>query len=193
MAQRQQKGGGVDGQSGQIFAQDHFQAGGRQRQQEFIRSLLFFFRPHSHGQGRNKENQQIGEDPVELVQIGQILQEKTILPEGCGGTQKNEKGDKNVPGWVREVFPKISLDQCLNKSEIYSAQHDSSLLTNRRWVLPWFDGRPAGRNWSSYRRALPASHFPGAPGVCRRKSAFLHSRTRLGRQRRPPPAECGWR
>ena len=106
--QREQHRARVHTHRREILAEHDFEIGGREREEQLFGSLLALVGPHTHGDGGHEEEQQVREDVVELLQVGQVVQEETVLPERGRGGEKDEQRDENVAGRIREIQAQIA-------------------------------------------------------------------------------------
>ena len=128
VAERQQQRRRVDAERGRVLADHHFEVGRRQRQQQLVRPELLLFRPDPHRERWNEEQEQVGKDRVQLIEIGQVLQEEPVLPERRGGAQEDEQGDEDVAARTAEVHPQIAARQRRDDRNVYLAVHRWSQL-----------------------------------------------------------------
>ena len=108
VAERQRERDGIDAERRGVLAQHHFHIGDRKGEQQLVGPQLLFFRPDPHREGRDKEEEEVGEDAVELIQVGEVLQKEAVLPEGGGRAQENEERDEDVAARAREVQAEIA-------------------------------------------------------------------------------------
>ena len=109
VGQGKEEGHGVDAGGSQVLPQHDAEVGGRQGQQQLVGAVALLLGPDAHADGGNQKDQQVGEDAVELVQIGQVVGEEPVLPEGRQGAQKDEEGDEDVTGGAAEVAGQLPL------------------------------------------------------------------------------------
>jgi hypothetical protein len=106
--QREQHRARVHTHRREILAEHDFEIGSRQCEEQLFGSLLALVGPHTHGDGGHEEEQQVREDVVELLQVGQVVQEETVLPERGRGGEKDEQRDEDVAGRIREIQAQIA-------------------------------------------------------------------------------------
>ena len=122
VGQRERERGRIDAQHREVFAQDDFQVRGGQCKQQFIRSLPCFLGPDAHGQRRYEEEQQVGEHGVQLIEIGQVVQEKLDLPERGGRAEEDEQGDEDVSCGIAEGQAHVAAGDGRNNPPVESAE-----------------------------------------------------------------------
>ena len=125
VAERQDQRRRVDAEHGQVLAEHDLQIGAREREQQLVRSELLLLRPDPHRESRDEEEQQVGEHPVQLIEVGQVLQEEAILPERRRGAQEDEQGDEDVAAGTAEVHPQIPARECADDRRVDCASHRS--------------------------------------------------------------------
>ena len=151
VGQGKEEGHGVDTGGSQILAQHDSKVGGRQGQQQLVGSVAFLLGPDVHGDGRHQEDQQVGEDAVELVQIGQVVGEEPILPEGRQGAEEDKEGNEDIAGGAAEVTAQLPLAD--NSGQPPTTAHSPLSFPSRS------GSRPAARS------SPPEEGSPCGPGA----------------------------
>ena len=107
VAQREDERRAVDAENRRVFAEHDLQIGGRQGQEQLVGPELLLLGPYRHGEGGDEKQQDVGEQPVQLVEVRQVVQEEPVLPERRGGAQQDEKGQEDVARRIREVHAEV--------------------------------------------------------------------------------------
>ena len=116
MAQRKQQRHRIDRQGRQVLAGDYLQIGSRKGQQQFIGPVAFLFGPQGHGDGRDQEQEQVGKNTVQRIEVGQIIIKKSLLPKGGYRAEKNKQRNENVAGGTAEVAGQLALQDGFGNS-----------------------------------------------------------------------------
>lgn len=79
-------------------------------EQELVGSEPSLLGPYRHGERGDEERQKVGEDGVQRVEVREVIEKESVLPEGGGRAQEDEEGDEYVARGVAEIHPKVPLD-----------------------------------------------------------------------------------
>ena len=172
--------GREDAEHGEVLAQYDFQVCRRKRKQQFIRSLPGFLGPHAHGQRGYEEEQQVGEQGVQLVEIRQVVQKELDLPESGSRAEEDEQGDEDVSRGIAERHAHVPPDDGRHHLAVEPACRGRGSFARLRAVrrpffpFPRFLPPPSLGHARSTRRTIPPACRPcEGSRVCRRRPACL--------------------
>ena len=111
VAQRKRERRAVHAERRRVLAQDDLQVGGGEREEEFVGAEFSLLRPDGHRERRHEEQQDVREQPVQLVEVRQVVQEEPVLPERRRRAQQDEERQEHIPRRVREVHPQVAAHQ----------------------------------------------------------------------------------
>ena len=114
VADRQYERRDVHPEACHVLAQHDLEIGGRQREENLVRSQPPLIRPDVHRQGGNEEQEQQWKPGVELIEVREVLKEEAVLPERSRRAEKDEDGDEDVAGRVAEVQEQVAPGQSLD-------------------------------------------------------------------------------
>ena len=121
----------VDAEHRGVLAEHDLEVGRRQGQQQFIGPELLLLGPHRHGQGGDEEDQDVREEPVQLVEGRQVVQEEAVLPERRGGAQQDEERQEDVARRVGEIHAEVPPhegrhDRATDVGNLYETGHHAT-------------------------------------------------------------------
>ena len=107
VAERERQRRPVDAEHRRVLAEHDLEVGRREGEQQFVGPELLLLGPHRHGERGDEEDQDVGEEPVQLVEVRQVVQEEAVLPERRGGAQQDEQRQEDIAGRVGEVHAEV--------------------------------------------------------------------------------------
>ena len=93
-----------------MYLPDHnVEIGGRQRQQQFVGALPPLVRPDTHRDRRNEDQHDVGQELVQLIQVGQVGVEELVRPKRGERRQQHEQAQEHVARRVAEIADEVPL------------------------------------------------------------------------------------